>query len=234
MDVIVASSRGHGLKKFLKQTPILATSGARLVNLAQDASKYLKKQDPEGHYHVYFLAGLCDVTYRDRDGSYEEFVFNESPWEARERVGNVIREAAAIVTASGATPCFATITPCDLEIWNNHRLTKHFTSHLLHFRHYDSMQQNLIQAIILINKDIVTLNQKNNIVTPFIADISLHKRGDGKKHRQLYKKFHDGTHPDDVTLRKWAEVMDKVMRRNSQICQLLCSGLQAAEEDLSS
>ena len=125
---------------------------------------------------MYFLAGLCDLTFRDIDDQfwnnepYEEVIFMESPMEAYARMTTLYESVSESVINNGATPCFSTIPPSNLNIWNEVRLNDHHaTSLLLHFHQYDDMQSNLIKAIEQINKFIVKLNGRNGMSTPFLA-----------------------------------------------------------------
>ena len=122
MDVILASSRGKNLQGLLRKHHtrpdriyLRAKSGATLTELNELLPGILKKwrKDP-ADIHVYFLAGLCDVTYRDHDTHYnhyeiyDEVIFNESPQEALDRVTTIIQSVSEDVIRLGATPCFAT------------------------------------------------------------------------------------------------------------------------------
>ena len=50
-----------------------------------------------------------------------------------------------------------------IDTSNHHLLHTHKTSYLLHFNHYDSMQENHIEATILTNRYITLLNSQLNI-----------------------------------------------------------------------
>ena len=68
-----------------------------------------------------------------------------------------------------AKTCFATITSISLKTWNNHRLSTRKTSILKYEAQYESMQDNLIQATVDINKYIICSNDKNGMPTPRLA-----------------------------------------------------------------
>ena len=80
-----------------------------------------------------------------------------------------------------AKPCFCTIVPCSLRMWNETRLEQHKTSFLLHHTQYQDMQTNLITAICDINKYIIFLNTQNKMYIPYIADAIIY-HGGPKKH----------------------------------------------------
>ena len=130
--------------------------------------------------HVYFMIGLCDLTYRDtytefvdfrrrRVHMYEEASFTEDNTNAVLRVTNLIDNMDKEIRSFGAKSCFLTIPPCSIEAWNFHRLNTGRTTHLIHHRNYPNMQANLIPEISNINKFIVSTNSRNNMATPFPA-----------------------------------------------------------------
>ena len=95
------------------------------------------------------------------------------------------------------------IAPLDIERWNRHRLTIRKTTHLEHQALYKEWQKTIERAIIQINKFIIEINIANHMITPFVGDTVMTKKGSRvKKH---YEKFPDGLHPGDELIKIWGE-----------------------------
>ena len=227
MDIILASSRGKDMDVALgkihkkpEKFRIMAKSGAELSDLVERVPSILRKCKDPSNYHIYFLAGLCDITYRDHDSCYrvnepyDEVLFMETPSEATNRVCKIIDSVAEKVLRAGAKPCFATIPPCSLNTWNNIRLNQYKTAFLLHHTHYEDMQSNLITSIIDINKYIVQTNTNNNMITPYLASTIVTNMGQNKPHRIHYSRLADGVHPTDALRDRWAEKLNKAIEDN--------------------
>ena len=96
-----------------------------------------------------------------------------------------------------------TIAPLDIERWNRHRLTIRKTTHLEHQAQYKEWQKTIERAIIQINKFIIEINIANHMITPFVGDTVMTKKGSRvKKH---YEKFPDGLHPGDELIKIWGD-----------------------------
>ena len=214
MDLVMATSRGKGLAPLLRndslKIPIIVEphGGAfieDLTNMAVDIidRSHFKPKD----IHVYYIAGLPDITVKEKGPHYQEVIFNESPEEATSRVSGIIANAEQAIKDMGAVPCFSTIAPMSLRSWNNFCLDNHRTSHLLHFRHYPDMQDLLIEATIAINQYIFSVNISNNMMTPRLGETILHKQNSHKKHRIRYGRLDkDGVHLIDQTKYMWADI----------------------------
>lgn len=200
---------------------IKAISSATYSQLTDIACNIIKENDPS-QCHVYFLAGLCDITYRDYDPKfnyqkYEEVIFNESPWVAKSRVLGEVEAASEKILTTGAKPCFATIVPSSLTIWNELRLQQYKTSFLLHHNHYESMQYNLIKSIHSINNSIIEINETINMRTPLIASTIMTNKSKSKLPRIHYSRLTDGVHPCEKTRDKWAEKLVHTILENRGI-----------------
>ena len=138
---------------------------------------------PTQKVHVYFLAGLPDITSFERssNGMYQEVVIWETAEEASLRVIQTIREAEETVKELGAIPIFCTVAPMSLKTWNSKGLQQHKTTHLKHSQHYFgpsqdnphytyNMQITLENAVTHINQNIYSINHHNGMYTPKIAE----------------------------------------------------------------
>ena len=143
-------------------------------------------EDPT-NCHVYYVAGLNDLTRMDSDYHrssrfhYEEVTFVESPDKAVQRLCDLVDHICQHTLFLGAKPCFATIPPASLTLWNYHRLWNNATTHLLHSDHYDDMQELLIQSIEKVNLYLNQVNESNQMVTPDLAGTILDKRRETAK-----------------------------------------------------
>ena len=224
MDAVLTSSRGHTLKEKIEechpspsQLYFYSRSSAKLEELQYNAFDFLEKHEDPTNCHVYFVAGVCDITYRDRHGSYDEVYFIESPHDTITRIKNLIDSISLDILAYGAKPCFATIIPSCLEKWNFHRLANHKTSHLLHFHQYSDMQQLLNSTILEINRHIITTNKANLMETPLLASTIITQRqlSPGRFH---FSRLADGVHPTKDLSEQWVARLKKSMANNRYFC----------------
>ena len=226
MDIILSNSRGRYMEEYIKKLHpcpeklfVISKSGGQLKDLLYKNLPNLLKNVPKyerPEYHVYFLAGICDITYRELDhkfiynplnncfDSYDEVIFMESPAEANLRLYEIVKEVSDGVTKLGARPCFSTIVPCSLAVWNHQRLNQGKTSCLLHSEHYDDMQSLMMDTIVEINRDLKAINTQNEMCTPYIASTVIENLGQ-KKYRVHYSRLPDGTHPTITLAKTWAK-----------------------------
>lgn len=197
-----------------------AVSGGRLMGLCNIATSIINHHHHPSTCHVYFLAGLCDITYRDFDPNYshnicyDEVSFTDSPDQTIFRLTNEINSISDHIISLGAKPCFATIVPSSLRAWNETRLEQQKTAFLLHHTQYDDMQANLISAISSINKHIIEVNNSNNMATPYIAETVMSNTGPNKPPRIHYKRLTDGVHPSPTLRDKWINKLVHAIKIN--------------------
>ena len=186
MDIVVATSRGRSLARYFKyrwSATLIWKKGATLEQLTNEADKTLRKHRwnliP---HHVFFIAGLPNLTTMVRDGKYEETVLIREVNQVVTRLTEAITSAHDFITSNhNAITAFATIFPCSLKTWNLHRLHIKKTHILKEEPHYEEMQQKMIQDTILINKFIIKHNESNSMPTPRLAKKIIKKAGKQKK-----------------------------------------------------
>ena len=140
------------------------------------------------------MAGLCDITQKVknmewvccRDGHWLKALYNEVIFAGSwlDSPNHVLDKMAVVqnhIENLGAKPCFLTIPTCSLQVWNEKRLKKQKTCHLLHHKQYPDMQENLNQTIFEVNRKIIELNSNVNMFTPKIADTIMANSGPTKK-----------------------------------------------------
>ena len=117
----MCTSRGKGLEDALYSLPenpiinphFIVRPGTPILDLTREAENIITHSStPNSLIHVYFIAGLIDITEKIKDHIYEEVIFNESPESAPPRVMSLIYQSSKSILKTGATPCYATITPC--------------------------------------------------------------------------------------------------------------------------
>ena len=169
------------------------------------ATEHLLRRNTPTDCHIYFLAGLCDLTYKDYDprysknAKYHEVFFIDSSQSAVLRMTDKIQIISDSILSFGAKPCFSTIVACSLRMWNDTILEQHKTSFLLHQTQYEDVQTNLTTAICNINKYIISLNAQNKMYTPYIGDTLIFHCGPKKAHRVHYNRLQDGIHPTQTS-----------------------------------
>lgn len=219
MNIIVCSSRGKSLRSLNKRedTVVRVVPGGRigqLVDIAkEELNKILTKPNPK---FVYFVAGLPDTTTKiyeefwmnDELHAYEEVIFSNTP----ENIIGIINSAAQDILAENAIPIFSTIVPCHLSIWNHTRLSQHKTSHLLHYKNYDLMQEQQLETIREINSYILHINSQNRVATPKLAKPVYYRRGNSWRFR--FGKLADGVHATDKLKKVWHKTVNKILNRN--------------------
>ena len=220
MEAVFTSSRGTTIEPLIRAwhpRPALlkfqATPCAKLQDLWQDARNFLLETPDPTNCHVYFVAGLCDLTLMERIGLYQEVYFMESAEEATARVNALIDQISIQIQILGAKPCFATVIPMSLRDWNFIRLSQHKTTHIMHHHQYDDMQALLNEATLAINRHINTTNRDNHMETPQLADTILTHRRNAPT-RFHYNRLADGVHPTPDLTGTWASCLRKCIENN--------------------
>lgn len=212
MDLIMTTSRGKGMGEiFGKQKhlfninkKVITISGATIDHLTNKALDIIANHPSPSSIHVYFIAGIPDITTMIRDVGYEEVIFIEDPITAHSHfITKATRTINRIIQAQ-AIPCLATIAPMSIDTWNHTRLHQHKTNYLIHFNQYEDMQALLNQTLIHINTDIIKLNTVNNMLTPKLATQILHKQNTHRSYRTRFGRLTDGVHPNTETQLHWA------------------------------
>ena len=128
------------------------------------------------------------------------------------KVNELLLDLTETVKKLNCKVCVCTVAPMDMGKWNEHRLKAKKTLLLSHQQEYPVMQNSLENAIITVNKYIIELNINNNMVTPFVADTVLTKKGSrNKKH---YEKLPDGLHADDDLKEQWGKIIQARIDQN--------------------
>ena len=128
------------------------------------------------------------------------------------KVNGLLLDLTETVKKLNCKVCVSTVAPMDMGKWNEHRLKARKTLSLSHQQEYPVMQKSLENAIITINNYIIEININNNMVTPFVADTVLTKKGSrNKKH---YENLPDGLHADDDLKEQWGKIIQARIDQN--------------------
>ena len=192
------------------------TPGAPLDFLSSQALSLLSSiPNPEQH-NIYFMAGYCDLTRKINQGRYKEVIFSQNPAQAISKLSSRLFKISESIKRTGAKPIFCTIPPGSIRKWNETRLDQNKTSHLMHQHDYQRMQDNLNEAILEINRIIISINESNSVQTPHIASTIISKPGQNKNHRFHFGRLSDGVHPKPSLKNKWARTLSNCIISNRQ------------------
>ena len=224
MDLIVASSRGKGLKTHLinrlpgLKVPFKVTfrGGAGYWRMASMAEEEIGKASHSPHItHVYFFGGMCEVTeVLSDDCDWQECIFRGTVEGATANALAAIMDAETRVRKVGALPVFCTIVPLSLKLWNEHRLRKGCTTHLKYTSLYPKMQRNLELTIQRINTHIHRINSQNNMLTPMIAEELFKSPQANRRSKLRTSQFYDGCHVNPFVKLYWAEEILRASIKN--------------------
>lgn len=153
--------------------------------------------------HLFLLAGIGDVTTKDRvthevslrdndvNITVDRFVFG---------MQSVLQRMKALVTEGQCKVTFCHIIGMDLLMCNR-----------LPYKH--PAQDTLDEIIQRLNQEITAINKYGGVVTPWTASmIHCNKKG-GRKVTKYHKLAEDGLHLTDEIRMKWAEVILATVQR---------------------
>ena len=186
--------------------------GAKLAHLRQCANQVLLTAGKQGKApgHVYYLAGIPDLTTKIRDGDYQEVVFMGTPTETVPILENELLKTASMTKKLGWVPVFCTVTPMSLKDWNSPERTPY----LVHHNQYADMQVLLENTICSANHIIRAINKSNNVYTPNLHNQIV--RINHSKVKHMYNRLTDGCHPSEKVAREWVKILQRAMSENDQ------------------
>ena len=111
---------------FLDMIPSIPFSvhpGSSFTFLTETAIEIINHSPyPNRNIHVYFVAGLIDLSEKITDINYREYICNDSFTDSFTHMRNLLDDTQEKITNTSATPCFATITPMHINTSNHHLL----------------------------------------------------------------------------------------------------------------
>ena len=225
MDLVVSTSRGRGIvttedhKDGDHDGAILPGKDIpELTAVAINLIKTRATKDTDWPVVVYMIGGLPDSVEKVVDFyqrvKYEEVIYTGSPINTASDIMSTIRASMDAIYLNGAIPIFSTIAPMSFQTWNHVRLEQGKTSHLLHYKEYENMQELHNETIVYVNSAIVDINRSRGLSTPHLASQILQKRGMDMPYRFRHNRLVDGCHPTDTVLIKWKEEMKETILLN--------------------
>lgn len=215
--LIIADSRGKGMQQHLdkhlpgESTKILSHSGAGYELAAIKSLKEIRDHKPD---IVIIMAGICDITWRDRHSKKTSLRYKN----VRDNIDNAMGAAKAALDILGAAGehkiSFATVTGLNLTDYNNkarrHMLAEEYGQYAL--TKVDHIQQkDLDEVIIEVNRQLTAMNRDNGVPTTWTSTtVHSYYR---KVHHHNYKKLMDGCHPNNETRERWAKQLAKSIMR---------------------
>ena len=190
---------------------VLTIRGARFELAAIRALPVVAKLKPA---RIILLAGVCDLTFRDRRTKITEL--RHSTVKANvDQVLSAAKAAWDVLTAVGThVVVFATVTGIELNDYNDpqRKFMDAATYKKYNLTKAHHPRQALLNSSILeINRQLVQLNKANSVPTVWLAGI-VHSRFKKAIHHYYIRLF-DGCHPDNRTKAAWAELLVKYIRK---------------------
>ena len=234
MDVVLCSSRGKHLEKELRslhpsphRLHVMFKPGASLEYLFNHAKTLLEREECPDRFHIYFMAGICDLTEKVRDlawvkdykgriiqAPYEEVIFTESWKDTPAIFIDKLTDLCDEIIELRAKPSIMTIPTISIPNWNETRLNQYKTCHLLHHQQYPDMQENLNKTLWEVNRLIIEKNIGNKMFTPKIASSIMVNQGPNKPPRTHYSRFTDGVHQKYHITKSWAAQINDSIKIN--------------------
>ena len=196
MNILVGNSRGAGLRELIPKSTLQISSyipGAKVSNLGNLALKLHSNSNSPDNTHVYFIAGITDLTKKLKGQNYEEVIFTEDINLAVARVSNTLSLTKSRLSKLKVKAIFCTINTMHIEKWNLARKQQSKTTYLQYTNQYDQMQINLNKAIDMLNSKIIELNKQDSHHTPLLHQTIKHPKGHGK-YFYKYNLLVDGVH----------------------------------------
>ena len=205
--VIFGDSRVKFLANYLQyvkpplvEAKVVDVGGGRIRAVISEAISYLV-------HHPYdvtiLMAGICDMTVFNPETQRYRLVFTTEDELTNHMVG-LYNEADINFHrhCPHATLIIAQLTGEDL---NRYAYAEDVTADL---------QDMFNRAVIEINKEIVAINRRNWVKTPWIAR-QIHRYRGGNVFTHHYDLLSDGIHPTNSTLRFWARTLASLMKKCS-------------------
>lgn len=203
--VIIADSRGRGLQTVFSQikdrgyaVTVLFWKGRGMTEAVKDSIKQLVWTAPD---IIVVLAGICDLTVRDRESRQVSLSFDTMDLAVDMFVGRMdtIHHFLTInLTERAFKLIFSQVVGMDMGTYNG--------------LPYPHPQQDLLDSVIhRLNNEIVSWNMVRNVATPWIASDIHHNRKDGQKIVRYQRLASDGLHLTDELKQRWVTYLHKAI-----------------------
>lgn len=201
-----------GLEKYFNNSlcfgfKVLVYSGAGLYDSVHRAVNIIRS---EKWTQIYFLAGLCSLTYKDpklRNVSIRTTATGISLERFRMELNQSLEFVSRIVGESNTNVKYVLtpITGIDLSLYNKGQTVG-----------LAEVQQPILNNLIIeTNKLIVQVNTVNDVNTPWVSRL-IHKRNRDKICHLYHRLASDGCHLTDELRRAWADILSDAVLKNSE------------------
>ena len=160
---------------------------------------------------ICLLAGLPDVTQKIciKSEHYQEVIFQGEPDNIKDIIMSKLHNIIDLVHSHNCKLVICPIVPSNISKWNYTRLRQRKTLSLKYTQDYETMQRQIHNTIVSINKEITELNKIHDMKTPFINKevITTFKRRKSPitEYNYSYIHFPDGVHCDERVGEIWAK-----------------------------
>lgn len=215
--LLITDSRGSGIQDHLTSlghinTNTLVHRGAGFELSVLKSVTEIKHTRP---HLIVILAGVCDLTRRDRTLKTTHLRHNT----VNENVNHVIgsaKSALDLIKALGNhRVTLATITGIDLADYNNPERSNMTADEYRYYCQNTKVmhtQQDILNTSVLeINRQITALNRSNSVPTIWTGGV-VHTHSKRKTHHHYIRLF-DGCHADSQTKKEWANQIHKALKR---------------------
>lgn len=216
---IMSTSRGKAIESHLETIAskhklnytINVDSGATLTSITQTIQNSFSNHSISSPCTICILAGLPDVTQMIsiKSQHYQEVIYQGEPDEIRDTIMRKIHNIVDLVHSHSCKIVISPIVPSNIAKWNHTRLRQRKTLSLRHTHNYENMQRQIHSTVVSINKEIIELNNRMDMKTPFINKevITSYRRRKTciTEYNYSYLHFPDGVHCDDKVGEIWAK-----------------------------
>lgn len=216
--LIITDSRGRGLQSQIDKIGteeqssirVLAHSGAgyELAILKSHGTISITKPSI-----IIVLAGICDLTFRNKTTKVTGLRFNTVDENVRHVMDAAKSASELLKSTTQSKVLFATLTGLDLADYNypprRFMSSSEYKHHCSTSKTTHKQQATLDMAVIEINRQITALNKDNAVPTVWTGGVvHLYNK---RRHYHYYIRLTDGCHPDDQTKMEWARFIIKAI-----------------------
>ena len=154
---------------------------------------------------IYILAGINDITRRDRQ-TRECYMPFQDPQELCDHVTDRVVDLIEFCVRNCGIYDVVMIPLTGLNLNQYNRLPG-----------YSHNQWIINEGVLKVNEAIITINASCGLHTPMVSRYVHKSTGAGRRIRHLYNRLWDGLHPRGDTIVRWAENIIHAIRRNGHV-----------------
>lgn len=208
--VLIMDSRGAGIQEEIDKRKkdgfnikVLVYRGRGVAAAANEAEVKLAWWRPE---QIYLVAGICDITRRDKDTKMVSLRLQETEAALETQLYYMKSAAdsiAAVLTGTEYKLIFAELTGMCISTYNQ----------TLYPHEHQSI---LDDTVMQVNNEKVGINRENGCYTPWLARHVHKNKKNGSKVTKYHKLSEDGLHLTQELKEKWAMDLLDVIYKNTK------------------